>query len=127
MRDKLIHFMAGRYGNDSLNYFLLGCYLLVTIFFRNSWLSAVGLLLFFIVLYRFMSKDYYARCHENDLFIQLIRPLSQHFKAFKNNLKDKNRKYFVCSKCYQVVRVPAHRGRIEITCPTCRNKFIRKS
>ena len=32
--------------------------------------------------------------------------------------------YFFCSKCRQKLRVPKGKGKIEITCPVCRNQFI---
>lgn len=32
--------------------------------------------------------------------------------------------HFFCSKCRQKLRVPKGKGKIEITCPVCRNQFI---
>lgn len=32
--------------------------------------------------------------------------------------------YFFCSQCGQKLRVPAGKGKIEISCPICRNRFI---
>ena len=32
--------------------------------------------------------------------------------------------YFFCSKCRQKLRGPKGKGKIEITCPVCRNQFI---
>ena len=36
-------------------------------------------------------------------------------------------KYFRCPNCKQMVRVPRGRGKITITCPTCKQQFDRKS
>ena len=40
---------------------------------------------------------------------------------------DREHRIFRCPKCDQRVRVPRGRGRIEITCPRCAHKFIKRS
>lgn len=127
MKEKLYRFMMGRYGNDTLNYVLLGAYLVFSIFMRNSIFSLIGLVLFGFAVYRCFSRDIWKRRSENEKFLQMSKPIRQHIKAITNNFKDKERKYFVCPSCKQVVRVPRNRGRIEIVCPTCRKHFERKS
>ena len=42
-------------------------------------------------------------------------------------LKDREHKYFACPKCKQSVRVPKGKGKIAITCPKCREKFVKKT
>lgn len=36
-------------------------------------------------------------------------------------------KFYTCSSCGQKVRVPRGKGKIEITCPKCRNTFIKRT
>jgi len=36
-------------------------------------------------------------------------------------------RFYKCPTCKQEVRVPKGHGKIEITCPKCREKFIRRS
>lgn len=36
-------------------------------------------------------------------------------------------KYFECPKCAQKIRVPKGHGKIEITCPKCGEKFIKRT
>ena len=36
-------------------------------------------------------------------------------------------RFFKCPKCGQVVRTPKGKGTIRITCPKCRETFVRKS
>ena len=38
----------------------------------------------------------------------------------------KNR-YYKCPKCKQLVRVPRGKGKISITCPRCKEKFVKKT
>jgi len=44
-----------------------------------------------------------------------------------DRIKDREHRYFDCPKCRQMVRVPRGKGKISITCPKCREKFVRKS
>ena len=126
MKEKLYRFMMGRYGNDTLNYVLLGTYI-VSSFFKGIIFKAFGLILFGFALFRCFSRNIWKRRNENEVFLQATKPIRQQIKAIMNNFKDKERKYFVCPSCQQLVRVPRHRGKIEITCPSCRKHFTRKS
>lgn len=128
MKEKLYRFMVGRYGNDTLNVFLLIVYVLLSLLCkRNSILYYVGFGLFIFAFYRSMSRNIYKRRQENEMFLNLIKPIKPYINATKRNFTDKQRKYFVCPSCKQVIRVPRHRGKIEISCPTCHSRFVRKS
>ena len=119
----LRNFMVGRYGTDKLNMVILSAGLvvcLVSAFFDapqiNLLLTAVSYGLMFWALYRCFSRNTYKRYQENRKFLQVF-----------DRLKDRDHRYFDCPKCRQVVRVPRGKGKIAITCPKCREKFIRKS
>lgn len=128
MKEKFYRFMMGRYGNDALNTFLLVLYVLLSLLTRrNSVIYNLSSVLFIYALYRFMSRNIYKRRQENEMFLRTIKPISPYINTIKNNFKDKQRKYFVCPNCKQVVRVPRNCGKIEISCPSCRTHFVRKS
>ena len=116
-------FMAGRYGTDRLNMTILCAGLVVCLvspIFRNPavnlLLTAVSYGLMIWAVYRSLSRNTYKRYQENRKFLQ-----------FFDRLKDRQHRYYDCPKCHQVVRVPRGKGKISITCPKCREKFIRKS
>ena len=44
-----------------------------------------------------------------------------------DRIKDRQHRYFNCPRCRQVVRVPKGKGKISITCPKCREKFIKQT
>ena len=120
---KLQRFMAGRYGTDRLNMTILGVGLaacLISAFFRNPLVNLIltalsyGLMIWAIT--RTLSRNVYKRYQENRKFLQ-----------FFDRLKDRQHRYYDCPKCHQVVRVPRGKGKIAITCPKCREKFIRKT
>ncbi len=120
---KLRNFMYGRYGNDKLNMFLLGIGVvlcLISLFVQNltvNWvLTVLSYVLMIWVIFRSLSRNTYRRYQENRKFLSI-----------KNRLKDRNHRYFKCPKCRQSVRVPKHKGKIAITCPKCRERFLRKT
>lgn len=119
----LRNYMTGRYGTDRLNMVILCAGLFVSLL--SVWTDSALLDLIFTVLSyglmiwaicRSLSRNTYARYHENRKFLQ-----------FWNRLKDRRNRYFDCPKCRQTVRVPRGKGKISITCPKCREKFIRKT
>ena len=116
-------FMAGRYGTDRLNMVILCAGLVASLLSMILpiaplnlilWALSYGLMIWAIV--RSLSRNTYKRYQENRKFLQIY-----------DRLKDRNNRYFNCPKCRQTVRVPRGKGKISITCPRCREKFIKKS
>lgn len=116
-------FMEGRYGTDKLNMLLLGIGLAATVlamFIKASVPDLILMLLSYslmgIVIFRTLSRNIYKRYQENRKYLLLLQ-----------KLKDREHRYFDCPKCRQQVRVPRGKGKISITCPKCREKFIKKT
>ena len=116
-------FMYGRYGTDRLSMVILVAGLIISLlssFFRSSPVSLLLVLLsyglMFWAIFRVMSRNTYKRYQENRKFLQ-----------FFDRIKDRQNKYFDCPKCHQTVRVPRGKGKISITCPRCKEKFVRKT
>ena len=78
------------------------------------WLLSYGLMIW--AIWRTLSRNTYKRYQENRKFLQIF-----------DRLKDRQHRYFDCPKCRQMVRVPRGKGKISITCPRCREKFIKKT
>ena len=132
-RERLIRFMQGRYGgNDSFNKALFGVFLfflLIAIFTsRSSAANAICHLIAIAVLiysyYRIFSRNIARRQAENQKFLELTAPIRN---CFGKKNTDKTHRIFQCPQCGQKVRVPKGKGKIEITCPNCRNHFIKRS
>ena len=116
-------FMAGRYGTDKLNMTILGvgvAVCLISLFIPsaavNLALTTVSYGLMFWAIFRTMSRNIYKRYQENRRFLMLL-----------DRVKDRQHKYFDCPRCHQPVRVPRGKGKIAITCPKCKEKFIKKT
>ena len=119
----LRRFMEGRYGNDKLNSAILGCAMVLVVlalFLRNPLLNlithGVAYALMFWAIFRGLSRNTYKRYQENRKYLQIF-----------GRMKDRDHRYFDCPKCRQMVRVPRGKGKIAITCPRCKEKFVRKS
>ena len=116
-------FMYGRYGSDRLNMVIL-CTGLVACILSSMFRSvgnrtvfwALSYALMFWAIFRALSRNTYKRYQENRKFLLIF-----------DRLKDRNNRYFDCPKCRQTVRVPRGKGKISITCPRCKEKFIRKT
>ena len=117
------NFMSGRYGSDRLNMVILGLGLLASILSSLFARSIAGTVFWFLsyalmiwAIFRALSRNTYKRYQENRTFL-----------LFFDRLKDRNNRYFDCPKCHQTVRVPRGKGKISITCPRCKEKFVRKT
>jgi hypothetical protein len=130
MREKLARFMQGRYGNDGLNRFFMiaAIVCLVISFFGGSFFYLLAILLLVFTYFRMFSRNGYKRAAENQRFMMYMRKFQEFWLLRKNHLKQrKNFRFFTCPKCKQKLRIPKGKGKIEITCRKCGEKFVRKT
>ncbi len=124
MRKFFQNFMQGRYGTDKLTLALLCVGVIFSVLsFIFGWFfifSAIFTLLSYVCLgfavFRCFSRNTYKRYQENRKFLM-----------FFQRLKDREHRYFDCPRCRQQVRVPRGKGKISISCPKCKEKFIKKT
>ena len=116
-------FMTGRYGTDKLNMTILGVGLgasLISMFIHfmpvNLALMVLSYGLMAWAIFRTLSRNTYKRYQENRKYLMFLQ-----------KIKDKDHRYFDCPRCRQQVRVPRGKGKIAISCPKCREKFIKKT
>ena len=87
MKEKLIQFMQGRYGIDTLNnhaLFLVIALFILNIFFNNRIIMTLGYLIWLLVIYRMFSRQTYKRYQENEKYLKSIKQLQQCFIAVIN-------------------------------------------
>ena len=119
----LRRFMTGRYGVDKLNMALLwigagACILslFLPIPMVKLGLTFLSYAMMFLAIFRMLSRNTYKRYRENRKYLMLLQ-----------RLKDRDHRYFDCPRCHQPVRVPRGKGKISISCPKCKEKFIKKT
>lgn len=116
-------FMQGRYGGDKLNMTLLWIGVGACVLSMLIPLKVVKLILLVIsysmmiwAIFRAFSRNTYKRYQENRKYLRLL-----------DRIKDRKHRHFECPRCRQPVRVPRGKGKIAITCPKCRERFIKKT
>lgn len=128
---KMQQFMTGRYGSDTFSLFLsvMG---LIFAFFGNfkalRFFYFIGLAIIIYGLFRAMSKNFESRRKELNWFLRWSEKPRAELKLLGNKWRDrKTHRYFKCKSCKTVLRVPVGRGKIEVTCPKCRNRVVKKT
>ena len=122
IKNWLRQFMAGRYRHDKLNSAILwaGVSVAVVSMFIPAifglLLSLLAYILMGIALFRAFSRNTYQRYRENRKYLILV-----------DRLKDRDHRYFECPRCRQPVRVPKGKGKIAISCPKCKEKFVKRT
>lgn len=137
MRDKFNKFMQGRYGVDELSRFTMGVALALIILtmFVNIVNRSVGSVLDFLGIaaivyayFRIFSRNIQQRYAENQKYLQMTSKLRLRFNKEKNLMKQrKTHHIYACPGCGQKIRIPRGKGKIEIECPKCHTKFVKKS
>ena len=130
IRNAIRRFMYGRYGNDQLNLFLIGLYLLlylVYMFTRLELLNAAIFVLLAVTLFRLLSRNLERRQLENARFMWVAGPFLSWLRLRRTIRRDKEHVYFKCPSCGQHLRVPRGRGKITVTCRSCGASFQEKS
>lgn len=128
---KFARFMQGRNGVDQLSQFLnvvVLILLVVSIFTKSIILDWLPFVLMGYMYFRIFSRNIAKRSVENQKFCNMRYDLAIKKNKWKKEREQKKiYRFFRCPMCHQKVRVPKGRGKICITCPKCRQEFVRRS
>ena len=136
MKDKFYRFMQGRYGVDQFAKFTMGVALvsIVLAIFVNtgsragSLLDMLGLVAIVYTYFRIFSRNISKRAQENQKYLSATATIRQRLNKEKNMMKQrKDYHIYTCPSCGQKVRIPRGKGKIEISCPKCHSKFVKRS
>lgn len=131
MKEKLVRFMQGRYGTDKLNTCILVAAILISLIgtlTKFTYFILISYVLMGYTIFRILSKNTYRRYEENQKFLKFFNKVKWWFQKKRRRVEEsKTHRFFKCSKCKQIVRVPKGKGKIAITCPKCRNEFIKRT
>ena len=131
IRNFLRNFMLGRYGPDHLNIAMIVVSLVLTFahgITRFAPLQYISYFILALALFRMLSRNITRRRAENDRFIRFWWPIRTKIARFISNLRErKTFKYFGCPGCGNTLRVPRGKGKLQVTCPKCGERFFKKS
>ena len=113
LRASMLRFMTGRNGVDQLGWFLL----ILSVVIRIIGFRLLADIFLVLTLCRTFSRNIPKRYAENQKFTQF-------FARIKGR---KNYRYFKCPGCKTQVKVPKGKGTVRITCPSCKEKFVKKT
>lgn len=135
MKDKLNKFMQGRYGADQLSRFTIGVALvsilaaaLLRKYAIGQLLDLLGLAAIIYTYFRMLSRNIQKRYAENQKYLSMTQNIRLRFAKEKNLMEQrKTHHIYTCPGCGQKIRIPRGKGKIEIECPKCHLKFIKRS
>ena len=131
MRNFLQNFMIGRYGPDHLGFSMIIISLVLALLYAAigvTPLLLISYIVFGLAIYRMLSRNIYRRRAENDKFIRYWWPIRTRIIRVVERIKQRRtHRFFVCPGCKKKLRVPKGKGKLQITCPKCAEKFFRKT
>ena len=135
MSERFARFMAGRYGTDQLNKFLSIVslvFMVAAVVFNGTRISQliwiIAFVLLVIVYVRMLSRNVYKRSDENNRFLRIRYSAAGKLKMLHERwVQRKDYKFFTCPACRTTLRVPRHKGKINIVCRKCGNSFRGKT
>ena len=123
--------MQGRYGADQMGQMLSAVsmvFLIISLFSRNqAWflLAVIGIVYNY---FRMFSKNISKRYAENQKYMKMTAGILRKLASWKSQLAQRKIYHiYRCPGCKQKIRVPRGRGKIEIRCPKCNTRFVKKS
>ena len=136
MKEKFMKFMQGRYGVDGFARFTMGAALVcvfVSVFFQKgstigALLNTLGLAAIIYTYFRILSRNISRRYAENQKYLSMTSKLRQSFNREKSMMQQRKTHHIdTCPGCGQKIRIPRGSGKkVEIDCPKCHTKFIKK-
>ena len=131
LKMNFIRFMQGRNGMDELGKALnIGVIILLVLSIFTKWsvFYILALALMVYMYFRVFSKNTPKRYAENQAFLKSTCKIRTFWASQKNMMRQrKTHHIYSCPECKQKIRIPRGKGKIEIQCPKCRTKFVKKS
>ena len=132
-RNWLTRSLVGRYGADQLNRALniAALVLLVLSFFtggvgRLFWALALACLRWGV--FRTFSRNIPGRQRENAAYLGVTRGLRERIRGVRDRFSQRrDYRFFRCPSCGTWLRVPRGKGRLNITCRQCGERFTRST
>lgn len=131
-RNWLRRFMAGRNGTDQLNTALCGLTLVLLLLCPLTGGVLSGILQFLVLiglavgLFRTFSRNTARRQQENAVYLRKTQHLRSEISGAVSRFRQRrDYRFFRCPSCRAWLRVPKGKGKLNITCRQCGERFTR--
>ena len=133
IRRFLYNFFQGRNGFDTL---AKATWAVTFVFILLSLIHGVVGYVFYVLsmvsllytLFRVLSRNLYKRGEENRRFVERTYRLRRFIADQRVRFSQrKEYKFFRCPTCHTYLRVPRGKGKLQITCRKCGNRFSGKT
>ena len=125
-RYKLMQFLSGRYGVDTLFYvlFTLSAVLaFINIFLRLVLIQIIVYLVMIYAFFRAFSRNTLARARENRAVLSVFGGIKSKIDLHRQRRADYTHIYKKCPYCRAVLRLPRKKGKHTTVCPKCNKSF----
>ena len=125
-RYRLMQFMSGRYGTDSLTNALLifgAVVSFINIFIRSGIIQLLVYAVIIFAVFRVLSRNHEARRKENRFFNEKFNVFKSKMEIYRNQKNDKLHVYRKCPACKAVLKLPHRIGEHTTVCPRCGKEF----
>ena len=125
-RYRLMQFMSGRYGTDSLTKALLifgAVVYFINIFIRSGIIQLLVYAVIIFAVFRVLSRNHEARRKENRFFNEKFNVYKSKMEIYRNQKNDKLHVYRKCPACKAVLKLPHRIGEHTTVCPRCGKEF----
>ncbi len=133
IRRILYNFFQGRNGFDSiakLTLWLAVIFALPAMFGGVTGLvfNGISMVLMVYTWWRVLSRNVYKRQAEVRRYFDRTAGIRQKLRNLKTRVSQRREyKFFTCPTCHTMLRVPRGKGKIQITCRKCGNRFSGKT
>lgn len=125
-RYRLMRFLSGRYGIDSLFYVLFALsagLAFINIFLRLVVLQIIVYIIMIYAFFRVMSRNTLARSRENRAALGIVNNIKSKIDLRRQRRADYTHIYKKCPYCRAVLRLPRKKGKHTTVCPKCNKSF----
>ena len=134
-RSFLTRVMAGRYGADQLNRALNIATLVLLVLSLVLGRAGIGKLFWLLAVaslvwstFRTFSCNIPKRQRENAAYLGLTRKTRENLRGAKDRFRQRREyRFFRCPSCRTWLRVPRGKGKLNITCRQCGERFTRST
>ncbi len=134
-RSWLMRVMAGRYGTDQLNRALSIAALVLLVLSLLTGRTGSGSLVWILALaclvwstFRSFSRNVGKRQRENEAYLRFTGRFRREAGGAKERFRQrKDYRFFRCPSCRTWLRVPRGKGKVNITCRQCGERFTRNT